>query len=223
MRHLRNFKKLGRTSEHRLAMHRNLAQNLIEHGEIRTTVPKARDLRPFVEKLVTLAIKARTRKAAGDAEGSLRARRLILSALNDRSIVDKAHRADYWAMSDADRKRALVMPSGRRHRTGEAKGQLAFTGESVVHRLIEKVAARLEDRNGGYTRIVKLPQVRVGDNAPLASIRFVGDEEAPTSLTKPRKTQRRVKADARYRLTVKLLKAHGRTQGGASEKKGESA
>ena len=59
MRHRIHHRKLNRTSEHRKALLRNLSQNLIEHGQITTTLPKAKALRPFIERLVTLAVEAR--------------------------------------------------------------------------------------------------------------------------------------------------------------------
>ncbi|HNQ22752.1 MAG TPA: L17 family ribosomal protein [Phycisphaerae bacterium] len=206
MRHRIHQRKLNRTSEHRLALQRNLAQSLIEHGQVRTTLPKAKNLRPFVEKLLTLAVRVRKAAARQDSAGSLRARRQIHKLLGERSLIPKEHREDYWGMSDAARNKAMRMPSGRRHRTGEPKGKLAFTAESVTHRLVETVAAKLEERPGGYTRIVRLPDRRVGDNAPLALVQLVGEEEAPSSLTKPLRSARKRRADARYKLAVKLTK-----------------
>lgn len=206
MRHQRHFRRLNRTTDHRRALHRNLAQSLIEHGQITTTLPKAKDLQPYVERIVTLAVQTRRFAAAGDNAKSLSARRRIHRLLADRAIIAKEHRLDYWAMSDAARNRTLRMPSGRRHRTGEPRGRLAFTAESVMHRLIEKIAPRYENRPGGYTRLVKLADRRVGDNAPLAMLQFVGDEEVPSSLTKPERSARKRRADARYRLAVKVTK-----------------
>ncbi len=55
MRHGNSNRKLGRTTSHRLAMFRNMAASLIKHEQIKTTLPKAREIRPYVEKLVTLA------------------------------------------------------------------------------------------------------------------------------------------------------------------------
>ena len=55
MRHGNSNRKLGRTTSHRLAMFRNMAASLIKHEQITTTLPKAREIRPYVEKLVTLA------------------------------------------------------------------------------------------------------------------------------------------------------------------------
>lgn len=78
MRHGMSGRKLNRTSEHREAMFANLAVALIKHEQIKTTLPKAKDLRPIVEKLVTLAKK-----------GTLHARRQAMSFLQDKKQVEK--------------------------------------------------------------------------------------------------------------------------------------
>jgi len=188
-------------------MMRNMAQNMIEHGRITTTIPKAKNLRPFVEKLVTKAVHSRRFTEAGDVPGALRARRAIHKALGDRSLVPKEHQEAYDGMSDAMRKKTMRMVSGRRYRTGEPKGRLSFTGESITHRLIETIAPRFADRPGGYVRLILLPKRRLGDHAALAMLQFVGDEEAPTSLTKPSKSSRKRKADGRYALAIKEAKS----------------
>ncbi|UCD53530.1 MAG: 50S ribosomal protein L17 [Phycisphaerales bacterium] len=77
MRHRVAGRRLGRTSEHRVAMRRNLAQSLIEHETISTTIEKAKEIKPFVEKLITLAKK-----------GKLEHRRRAISLLGNRAIVD---------------------------------------------------------------------------------------------------------------------------------------
>ncbi len=209
MRHRIHQRKLNRTSEHRAAMHRHLAQSLFEHGQIKTTLPKAKDVKAFCEKLITLAVKVRRLRAADDQPGALAARRRIHSILGDRCLIPAEHQSDYNAMSDAVRARTLRMASGRRHRTGEPKGRLAFTAESVVHRLIEKVAPRYEDRPGGYTRLIRLAVPRLGDKSPLAVLQLVGDEASPGPLTKPAPSARRRRANARYSLAVKVAKGWG--------------
>ena len=190
-------------------MLRNLAQNLIEHGQISTTLPKAKTLRPYVEKLVTLAVRTHKRSLADDGMGALRARRRLHRLLGDRSIIPREHHDDYIAMSDAGRARTLRMVSGRRYRTGEPKGRLAFTAESVTHRLIETIAPRYVDRPGGYTRLIRLAKPRLGDCSSQAVVQFVGGEEAPLSLTKPGKSARKRRTDARYALAIKAAKGRG--------------
>jgi len=77
MRHRVAGRRLGRTSEHRVALRRNLAQSLIEHETISTTIEKAKEVKPFVEKLITLAKK-----------GKLEHRRRAISLLGNRDILD---------------------------------------------------------------------------------------------------------------------------------------
>lgn len=207
MRHRIHHRKLNRTMEHRKALRRNMAQSLIEHGKVETTLPKAKDLRPFVERIVTLGVKVRRCAAARDDAGGLRARRQLSRLLGERSLIPAEHQETYEGMSDAARAKSLRMVSGRRYRTGEPRGKLAFTGQSVTHRLIETVAARYEDRPGGYTRIIRLAKRRVGDHSPLAILQLVGNEEAPSSLAKPAPSARKKRTDARYAMAVKLSKA----------------
>ena len=206
-------------------MLRNLAQNLIEHGKITTTLPKAKTLRPYFEKLVTMAVRARKLTAAQDAAGALRARRAIHKLLSDRAVIDEKHRSAYAGMSDAARAKTLRMSSGRRYRTGEAKGRLEFTAESVTHRLIENVAARYLDRPGGYTRLIRMPDRRLGDASPLAMLQLVGGEEAPVSLTKPARSARKRRAEARYAMAARAAKTWAgktRSEGEAGGAAGES-
>ena len=78
MRHARGYRRLNRTHEHRKAMFSNMAGSLIEHEQIKTTLPKAKELRPIVEKMITLA-----------KRGDLHARRLVISKLRQDSYVKK--------------------------------------------------------------------------------------------------------------------------------------
>jgi len=90
MRHRVAHRKLGRTSSHRLAMFRNMAAALIKHEQIKTTLPKAREIRPYVEKLVTLA-----------KHGGLSNRRLAMARLGDDAQLIKLF--DTLATRYADR------------------------------------------------------------------------------------------------------------------------
>ncbi len=223
MRHRIHNRKLNRTSEHRRALCRNMAQDLVEHGALTTTLPKAKNLRPYIERIITLAVRARRLGQSGDVAGALSARRRIHSLLGDRVLIPEEHRPAYESMSDAARTQSTHMSSGRRYRTGEPKGRLAFTAESITHRLIEKIAPRFSDRPGGYTRIIRLAGWRVGDSSPLAMVQLVGEEQAPGSLTKPAKSARRRRADARYAFAVQTSKGRGgaaRSGGGAAKESG---
>ena len=122
MKHNLTHRKLNRTSSHRKALLMNLSNALIKHEQITTTLPKAKELRPFVEKIITLGKK-----------GDLQSRRKAISILQD---------------------------------------------EKMTSKIFNTFADRYKDRNGGYTRIIKIGN-RFGDNAPTAIIEFVDrDEEA---------------------------------------------
>jgi large subunit ribosomal protein L17 len=87
MRHNVGYRKLGRVTEHRIALLRNQAIALLRHEKIETTMPKAKELRPFVERLITIAKRG---VAAGEANAkTLHARRLVLAELPDREVVGK--------------------------------------------------------------------------------------------------------------------------------------
>jgi large subunit ribosomal protein L17 len=87
MRHRVAHRKLGRVTEHRIALLRNQATALLRYEHLTTTVPKAKELRPFVERLITVAKRG---LAGGDAQGhTLNARRLVMRDLQDREVVTK--------------------------------------------------------------------------------------------------------------------------------------
>jgi len=87
MRHRVAYRKLGRVTEHRLAMLRNQATALLRHEHLTTTVPRAKELRPFVERLITIAKRG---IADGEANGkALHARRLLMHDLQDHAVIGK--------------------------------------------------------------------------------------------------------------------------------------
>jgi large subunit ribosomal protein L17 len=188
-----------------------MAQSLFEHGQIRTTVAKAKDLRPFAERLITLARKARA--------GSLAARQRLTALLGDRAIIPADYQEQYDDMSDAARARVRQSRSGRRHRLGQARAGQKFTAVSVIHHLINDVAARYEDRPGGYTRVIRLGQVSKGNGAPLAVLQLVGEEESPGTVTRPEKTARQRRAERRYAAAARAVKQASRAGRPAAEEK----
>ena len=87
MRHNLAHRKLGRVTEHRIALLRNQATALLRHEKIETTMPKAKELRPFVERIITMAKRG---VAAGEANGkALHARRMVLAEIPDKEVVSK--------------------------------------------------------------------------------------------------------------------------------------
>jgi len=117
MRHRVAHRKLGRVTEHRIAMLRNQATDLLRHEHLTTTVPKAKELRPFVERIITVAKRG---LANGEANGRiLTARRLVMQDLQDREVVTK--------LFDAIAPRFASRPGGytRLLRIGFRKGDSA--------------------------------------------------------------------------------------------------
>jgi large subunit ribosomal protein L17 len=151
MRHLKAHRKLGRTSEHRHSMLRNLATSLINSREERivTTLPKAKELRPFVERAITLSRKARSLSDNGSNAQALHLRRQAAGFFH----------AGNTSVSEVTGKRGQLRPE----RTA---------GVAALRRLFTELGDRYKDRPGGYTRIFKLGH-RDGDAAELAIIELV--------------------------------------------------
>ena len=200
MRHQRAGYRLGRTEAHRTATLRNLAAAVFEHGQITTTLQKAKAVQPMVEKIVTLA-----------KRGDLAARRLVIAKLGrdrigfDWLYTSKGASDDEKAAVGRLRDRASAffnVPDGaavERNRYGELR-----KGPKLVKHIFENVAPRFKDRAGGYTRIIKLGRHRIGDAAELVVLQFVGAEEGPEIGGKP--STRRRQADRRTAYAAKLRK-----------------
>lgn len=118
----KGYRKLGRRSDHRKSMLRNLVTDLIVHERITTTETRAKEVRSIVEKMITQGKK-----------GDLAARRRV---------------AAYVRRTEA------------------------MESQDAIQKLFDDIAPRFEDRNGGYTRILKLG-TRQGDAAPMAILEFV--------------------------------------------------
>ncbi|HEY4638762.1 MAG TPA: 50S ribosomal protein L17 [Candidatus Udaeobacter sp.] len=139
MRHQKKTVKLGRTADHRRALLANQVCALIEHQRIKTTLAKAKAVRPLAERMVTLG-----------KNGSIHARRRALAVLRQKDIVKK---------------------------------------------LFDDIAQRSAERNGGYTRIVKLG-ARKSDSARMAFIEWVDAEYIAEEKPKKEKKAKRKEAEA---------------------------
>lgn len=104
MRHGNGYRRLNRTSEHRKAMFANMAGSLIEHEQISTTLPKAKELRPIVEKLITLG-----------KRGDLHARRMAASRLKQDKHVAKLFAVLGPRYSERDGGYVRIMKAGHRY------------------------------------------------------------------------------------------------------------
>ncbi len=132
MRHGHGLRKLNRTSSHRLAMFRNMAVALLTHEAIKTTLPKAKELRRVIEPLITLG-----------KQPTLANKRLAFARLRDRDAVVK---------------------------------------------LFGEIGPRYANRNGGYTRVLKMGH-RLGDNAPMAFMELVDRPEPEQAQAKAAETE----------------------------------
>ncbi len=149
MRHLKAHRKLGRDTEHRMSMLRNLATSLINSREDRivTTLPKAKELRPFVERAITLSRKAAS--LAGDSEAQ---------NVHLRRQATTFFHAGNFRRAETTRRGQTPPPRS--------------AGVAAVRRLFDELGERYKDRPGGYTRIIKMGR-RAGDGAELAIIELV--------------------------------------------------
>ena len=165
MRHLKAHRKLGRTSEHRHSMLRNLATSLINSREERivTTLPKAKELRPFVERAITLSRRAHNFSSDGADAQALHLRRQAAGFFH----------AGNTTVSEVLGKRGQLRPE----RTA---------GVAALKRLFNDLGDRYKDRPGGYTRILKLG-TRDGDRAELAIIELVGNPREVEALEAAKK------------------------------------
>ena len=146
MRHLKAGRTLSRNASHRLALMRNLTSALIraKDGRIITTVEKAKEARPFVEKLITLA-----------RQGTLQARRLA---------------------------KARLGPCAHAPARGDEEDQETRT---ILAKLFEDIGPRFHDRPGGYTRIIKRHERRLGDGGKTAFLELLKAGETKVRARAP--------------------------------------
>jgi large subunit ribosomal protein L17 len=164
-------RQLSRDTEHRKALRRNLTQSLFEHGKVRTTLPKAKEIRAFAEKLITEARK-----------NTLLARRRVIAALNDRRLVDEDQE---FIKND----------------NGRVK--------TVVQKLFNDVAPKFADRQGGYTRIIKLPNYRIGDAGSLVLLQLCTEESGPKGSARRSAGLRRKRNERKHQFASKAIKGDG--------------
>jgi large subunit ribosomal protein L17 len=178
MRHLVRGRQLSRDTEHRHSLRRSLVQSLFEHGKVRTTLPRAKEVRAFAEKLITLA-----------RRNTLASRRRVLALLNDRRLVD---------------------------------AEQEFTGKTVVQKLFEEVGPSFAARNGGYTRIIKLSDHRVGDGGSLVLLQLLAEESAPKGTPRRSAGLRRKRYEKRHQFAAKVSKRKAEGEPAAASATAES-
>lgn len=158
MRHLKHRFQLGRKKEHRVALMSNLGAALLRHGKIQTTLPKAKALRPFVEKVITLAVKA----SKATPEQALHYRRQAISKVRDKDAV---------AILFNERAEMFTERPGGYTRIYKLGNRLGDAAEMAVIQLIPA-----EDE--GYEKRRSAKPVKATEEAPVAE---VASEESSAS------------------------------------------
>lgn len=175
------YRKLGRTSNQRKAMLRNLATNLLYHGKITTTETRAKEVRKITEKLITIAVKEKdnyieetvtAKVPKKDSDG-----KRVKEMINGKRVtvfdqVEKKIKKDSPSRLNARRKMLSVLypvtevpANGRKVRSNTKHVDMAA-------KMFDEIAPKYADRNGGYTRMVKIGP-RKGDAAELVIIELV--------------------------------------------------
>jgi large subunit ribosomal protein L17 len=163
--HMIKGRQLSRDTEHRIAMRRNMVLSLFEHGSIRTTLPKAKEVKGLAEKMVTLA-----------KLGTVLARRRVIQALNDRRLVDE----NYDFIED-----------------GPVK--------TVVQKLFTAWAPKFKNRVGGYTRIIKTADHRIGDGGAIVILQLITEDSAPSASVRKSAGLRRKRNERKKAFAAKVL------------------
>ena len=163
--HMLKGRQLSRDTEHRIAMRRNLVQSLFEHGKVRTTYPKAKEVKAMAEKLITLA-----------RVGTLTARRRVIATLQDRRLVD------------------------------ENQDFITEGSKTVVQKLFNEIAPKFNDRAGGYTRIIKTADWRIGDGGNVVLLQLLTEESKPTGTPRRSRGLRRKRAERKHAFASRILK-----------------
>ena len=180
MRHRVSHRKLGRVTEHRIAMLRNQASALIKYEHIETTMPKAKELRPFVERIITIAKRGLAAGADTAANArTLHARRLVLRDIQDRAVVSK--------LFDTIAPRFEARPGGytRILRLGYRRGDSAEVAQIELVGSEYDPNAEVEKADAESAK----PKKGVGDRIKAAAQRMRGKKEegkeaAPKARTK---------------------------------------
>lgn len=178
MRHRIRGRSLSRDTEHQIALRRNMAASLFQHETISTTMPKAKEVKSFVEKLITLAKK-----------GDLAARRRAISLLGNPPLVEQ-----------------------------DENGEPIEKG-TVVGKLFSELGPRFLDRQGGYTRIVKLSKKRLGDNGQLVLLQLLGADEKLEPKEKKAKAKAKPESEKVVETPEKVKQEDAETAPAETEEK----
>jgi large subunit ribosomal protein L17 len=177
MRHRKAGRHLGRNATHRLALFRNLSRALITHERIVTTLPKAKELRPFVEKLITMAKKAAVVAAEATGKGEDEVKKARVRSLHYRRQA-MARLGPTHGTGVYDKKDDQLTRPGKPNK----KGKPTVIPVTVLEKLFNEIGPRYKDRPGGYTRIIKQHYRRLGDGGTTAIIELLKEGEQKVRL-----------------------------------------
>ena len=175
------YRKLGRTATQRKAMLRNLTTNLLYHGKIETTETRAKEIRRSAEKLITLAKKEKdnfenvtvtAKVPQKDSNGKRVKKEENGKKVTVYTDVEKTIKKDNPGRLNARRKMlSYFIPATEVPADGRKKRQNTVSVDMAA-KMFDEIAPKYADRNGGYTRIVKLGPRR-GDGAPMVIIELI--------------------------------------------------
>jgi large subunit ribosomal protein L17 len=171
VRHNLAHRKLGRVTEHRLALLRNQAIALLRHERIETTMPKAKELRPFVERLITIAKRG---VAAGETNGkALHARRLVMAEIPDKAVVGKLFETLAPRFAGRPGGYTRILRVGFRRGDSAEVAQVELVGSEYNPRAADEAAAAEKEAAKPKTK-------SVGDRLKAAAQRMRGPKDQAT-------------------------------------------
>ena len=173
MRHRKRGRHLNRNAAHRRSLFRNLSRALITHESIVTTLPKAKELRPFVEKLITFAKKAHAVVAAAAGKDEAEQKKAKVRALHYRRLamaeLGPTHGTAIW-----DKKDELI--------EDPLNTSAKKSADTVLKKLFRELGPRYAERPGGYTRVMKQHYRRLGDAGSTAVIELLKKGETKVRM-----------------------------------------
>jgi large subunit ribosomal protein L17 len=197
MRHRVSHRKLGRVTEHRISMLRNQAQALLRHERIETTVPRAKELRPFVERIITIAKRG---VASGDVNGkSLHARRMVLRDIHDKDVVSKLFDELAPRFEGRPGGYTRILRLGYRRGDSAEVAQIELVGSEYNPNVETEGDAEKPKTKGVGGRLRAAAERLRGKKAAAEG---EGDEQAPTKKARP----------AREKTKTPRAQTHGKGQ-----------
>lgn len=201
MQHNRAGRKLGRTTAHRKSLFRNQLSSLITHERIQTTLPKAKDLRPLAEKMITLG-----------KRGGLHARRLALKSLPEAGVVKKLFEEIAPRFKERAGGYTRILKLGRRPGDGAEMAILEFIDFDFAQRQAEKKVAQKAAEEKKASLLEKAKKLVAGKGGEEKAEKKEGGEEGAEG----EKAEKKARPESHKAPKVKGPKGGGGAKGGGS-------